>query len=446
MGFLRRLGRSASFIRHFAGQARYPFQPLEKIQEDQTARLVRIVRFAYDRVPYYRAAMDGLGMLPEDVREAEDLAALPVVDGTRVQELGNALLPDGRPNEEWVRMRSGGSTGAPKTIYVDPPSIVASIAHRERGRVVAVRAIGRRTGFREAMFTPPEGAHRGVEERVYKILWAPRFLRVERRYFSLYDDPASTLPELAAFRAEHFHGYGSHLGRLFQHVLETGASLPLPRCVTFGSDEMPEGIRRAVEEELGVPVYSHYGAVEALNIGFSCGEGEGMHLNVDLYPVRIVNRAGATLPAGETGSVILSNLHCRGTVLLNYRIGDRGRWLEGTCPCGRTLPRLAGLEGRDDEWVARADGGVMHAQAVRTLFTHESERVWRYQVVQEEVDRFRVTIVPASGVEPRTITEDFTELFRRRFGHNTVVEFDFVAEIEQTGGGKVRPFMSRVSA
>ena len=86
----------------------------------------------------------------------------------------------------------------------------------------------------------------------------------------------------------------------------------------------------------------------------------------------------------------------------------------------------------------------MHAQAVRTLFTHEDERVWRYQVVQEEVDRFRITIVPAVGVDQEALTRNITELFRRRFGPQTEVELDFVSEIQQTSGGKVRPFHCRV--
>ena len=439
-----RVARTARFLRHIAGQARFPFRPWKVVQRAQAARLAATVRFAYDHVPYYRSAMDGLGLRPRDIRTVDDLAALPVVDTAEIPELGHALLPGGKPAPEWSRLRSGGSMGAPKTVYLDTPGLIAGIAVRERARIVAARAIGKRTGYREAVFAPPEGVYRWVEEHMYDIAWAPRRMRVQRSYFSLYDDPRTTLPELAAFGAHHFHGYGSHIGRLFQAILESGEPFPLPRAVTYSSDEMPDGIRRAIVEDLGIPVFSIYGAVEALTIGFTCGEGEGFHLNADAYPIRVVDDAGRSVPPGETGSIMVSNLVSRGTMLLNYRIGDLGRLVPGSCPCGRTLPRLAALQGRNDEWVARAGGGRMHAQAVRTLFTHEDERVWRYQVVQEEVDRFRVTIVPAVGVDPQTLTADVTELFRRRFGPRTEVELDFVSEIEQTSGGKVRPFHCRV--
>ncbi len=443
-GGLRRLRRSGAFLRHLRGQARFPFRPWEEIERAQRERLAGMIRFVWEEVPHYRAVMDRLGMRPEDVREVEDLAALPIVEGTQVQELGHALLPGGRPSEAWIRSRSGGSTGAPKTIWLEPDCFIASIAARERARAVTVRAIGRRTGFREAIFAPPEGVFRVIEQRAYELLWAPRFMRVARRYYSLYDDPETVLPDLAEFGAEHYHGYGSQLARLFQHLLDSGAPFPLPRAVSYTSDDMPATIRHAIQERLGVPVFSLYGAVEALNMGFTCGEGEGFHLNADLYPLRIIDEAGRTLPPGESGSVVVSNLESRGTVLLNYRIGDRARMLEGPCPCGRTLPRLGGLEGREDEWVARAEGRSVHGQAVRTLFTHQDDRVWRYRVVQEEVDRFTVTLVAARGVDRDVLARDVVRRFRGRFGEETRVDLRFAEELEQTSGGKIRPFISRV--
>lgn len=443
-GPLLRAGRSAAFLHHLRGQARFPFRPLEEIERAQRKRLARMIRLAWERVPYYRAAMDRLGMRPDDVREVEDLAALPMVDGTQVQELGNALLPDGRVSDSWFASHSGGSTGSPKTIYLDPDCFLASIAARERARAVVVQAVGRRTGFREAVFAPPEGVFRRIEEKVYELMWVPGPMRVERRYYSLYDDPETVLPDLSEFRADHYHGYGSQLARLFQHLFDNGASFPLPRAVTYTSDDMPAAVRHAITERLGIPVFSLYGAVEALNMGFACGEGEGFHLNVDLYPIRIVDEAGRTLPPGESGSVVVSNLESRGTVLLNYRIGDRARMLEGPCPCGRTLPRLGGLEGRDDEWIARADGRRVHGQAVRTLFTYHDDRVWRYRVVQEELDRFSATIVTARGVDRGVLVEDVVRLFRNRFGENTQVDVAFADKLERTSGGKIRPFVSRV--
>jgi phenylacetate-CoA ligase len=86
--------------------------------------------------------------------------------------------------------------------------------------------------------------------------------------------------------------------------------------------------------------------MEAGTIGFQCERREGFHLNVDLCAVRIVDAEGRTVPPGTSGDIVISSLDNRATVLLNYRIGDRGTLSPQPCPCGRSLPLLASLEGR----------------------------------------------------------------------------------------------------
>jgi hypothetical protein len=50
-----------------------------------------------------------------------------------------------------------------------------------------------------------------------------------------------------------------------------------------------------ITEKFGIPVLSTYEAVEAFKIGFECHQRVGVHLNVDLYPMRIVNAQGDTV-------------------------------------------------------------------------------------------------------------------------------------------------------
>ena len=99
--------------------------------------------------------------------------------------------------------------------------------------------------------------------------------------------------------------------------------------IAFSSDAMtPEG-RALIQERFGIPVLGRYGAIEALKIGYTCEAEVGYHLHEDLCHVRIVD-----------DEVVLSNLVNRGTILLNYRLGDIASRLEEPCPCGRSFRRL----------------------------------------------------------------------------------------------------------
>ena len=98
-------------------------------------------------------------------------------------------------------------------------------------------------------------------------------------------------------------------------------------------------------------VLSVYQAVEIGIIGWECERQCGHHLNVDLCPIRILDSDRRELPIGESGQVVTSNLVNRGTVLLNYMLGDLATRLPEPCGCGRSLPLLSHVQGRTTDWL-----------------------------------------------------------------------------------------------
>lgn len=51
----------------------------------QSERLVKQVRNVYDRVPYYRAKMDAIGLKPEDIGSISDISKLPFTVKTDIR-------------------------------------------------------------------------------------------------------------------------------------------------------------------------------------------------------------------------------------------------------------------------------------------------------------------------------------------------------------------------
>ena len=51
--------------------------PVEKIKEMQAEKLVKIVKYVYDNVEYYRNLMNEKGLTPDDIKSLEDLHKLP---------------------------------------------------------------------------------------------------------------------------------------------------------------------------------------------------------------------------------------------------------------------------------------------------------------------------------------------------------------------------------
>jgi phenylacetate-CoA ligase len=243
------------------------------------------------------------------------------------------------------------------------------------------------------------------------------------------------------FQPDVIQSYGSYLGILFSYLADTGESFHRPKVITFSSDGLPDSIRQLIQGRFGILVFSTYQANEALKIGFECENHLGLHLNVDLYPVRIIDTSGQDLPRGETGEVVVSNLVNPATVLLNYRLEDLAALLPGECPCGRSLPILSFPPGRSDDLILLPSGAIIHPQAVRTIFVVE-EQVWQYQIVQNSSIHFSIKIVASRTADRQKLKARITAKFAERFGNEVKTDISFVDSIDRTISGKFRPVIS----
>lgn len=166
----------------------------------------------------------------------------------------------------------------------------------------------------------------------------------------------------------------------------------LPKVVAYGGGGMSAEGRALVEDHFGVAVLSGYNAVEALKIAFLCEERDGFHVHEDLCHVRLLDPSGVPVAPGTSGEVVISNLVNRGTVLLNYRLGDRATAATAPCACGRTSAVLATVDGRVDEIIVLLSGElVLTVQVWDAVAGHSF--VSRWQLVQRTSQSFELRVV-----------------------------------------------------
>ncbi len=190
-----------------------------------------------------------------------------------------------------------------------------------------------------------------------------------------------------------------------------------------------------------IPVFSAYEAIEALKIGFECEEHIGLHTNIDLYSIRVVDEKGRDLAPGQMGEMVVSNLVNRAQVLLNYRLGDLACWKTEPCGCGRSLPLLEHPPGRRDDSVRLPSGRVVHPLVAKAPFLDEPE-IWQYQVVQESPARFSARVIAAPGADRTAMTARLTDRFHRDLDGEILLTVRHVDRIDRTRYGKSRDFVS----
>lgn len=416
-----------------------------KLSADEMAarrdeRVRSIVRFAFDRVPWYERAMRERGLKPEDFRNADDLALLPIVGNQDLSSDPTAFLPRDARIEDFLELRTSGSTMKARSIYHDPEGMIAGWAVKLRERAVRQRYIGERN-YRSASLSM-DGNPTKVRDH-FRIIAPPVWKLIpEGRKYSVFEDCARVVDGIREWQPLHLSGYGSAIGRLFRYLAETGESMPLPRVITFSSDSMATEERRLIEEDFGIPVLGIYSATESFSIGFECGEGEGYHVNEDVCVVRIVDPDGRTVEPGVVGSIILSNLVNRGTVLLNYHLGDVGSAVADSCPCGRPLPRIQLHAGRDTVWIPRE--GALPLHQFRLFRVLQALGLDLFQVVQTDLKAFTVRIVPLSGKDLVGMEPEIRSAISNLIGPGLDIAFEYPHELERTRNGKVTSYIQRL--
>jgi phenylacetate-CoA ligase len=426
-------------------QGRFPFRSRAAIERIQARHVRAAVADAYRNIPYYRKAIDELGVRPEEFRSAADLAKLPLIDRSEVQGDPLAFTSRAQPSSRYTRLSSSGTSGNPVAVYHDRSSLARSAGHRRRREKVLRTVTGRRFRYRQLLLRPEGSTGQRAQQAFDRATLLPGWLRNEQRRLSLLEPFEAVIETVNEFRPDVISSVGSYVEALFLHLHRRGVRMHMPRVVTYGSEKLSDQARRLITEEFGIPVVGFYSATEAPNAGFECERHRGYHLNVDFCPVRIVDDEGAELPEGERGEIVISNLANRGTILLNYRLGDLASLIGEPCDCGRSLPLLSRVEARIGEWVEDAAGERVHPLAFNYVLNEEAASIWRWRIEQRRPGELAVAVVPKEGADRDALAARLERLLSERLGDEGRVSVSFVDDLPRTAAGKTPYFVSASS-
>lgn len=111
---------------------------------------------------------------------------------------------------------------------------------------------------------------------------------------------------------------------------------PRLRAICAAGETLPPGRRKLLEELWGVTVYDFYGMTE---IGTAVVDCEALvpHPIEDDFVFEILDDdLQSDVPTGEFGHLVVTTLKKRATPMIRYVTGDRARFVEKPCACGRT--------------------------------------------------------------------------------------------------------------
>ena len=216
--------------------------------------------------------------------------------------------------------------------------------------------------------------------------------------------------------------------------LRNWGTIPVICC----AEELLTAERHVLSEAFGPDIFETYGCRELMLIATECGAHAGLHVSMENLVVELIVRDGDKVRAarpGETGEVVVTDLHNFGMPFIRYVTGDFA--IAGPaerCPCGRALPRLAGVQGRLTETLRDENGSLVEGILFNIIFTEMADVVRQFQVVQAVDRSVTIKIVPAETFKP-----DDVQRIRRRCSDylgSTPIRVEEVATIPDRKNGK----------
>jgi phenylacetate-CoA ligase len=247
------------------------------------------------------------------------------------------------------------------------------------------------------------------------------------------------LARLERFRPEVIVSYPSILLHLARRAGADRCRRLGVRLLYTSSEALYEPVRGELQELFGAPVRNRYACREFGMVASDCPEGGGLHACDMRLWIEIEPAADPNSP----GELLITDLDNLTMPFVRYRVGDRARPAgAGGHGCGRPWSRLAEVEGRSLDVVVTPDGRAFGGTFFTLVLRTDDRAVAEFQVVQPQVDRLSVRIVPGPGWSPARKDE----LAGRLAGplRGVSIEVEEVDEIPRLPSGKRRFVVSHV--
>jgi phenylacetate-CoA ligase len=403
----------------------------DEIRDFQEARLRELIQHSYTNVPYYRSTFDKLGLKPKDVNSPNDLQKLPVLSKDIIRRnFPDSMIARNIPRKKLALNHSGGSTGEPLSYYLD--------RYAESWRFASLLRFWKWAGYEPGTRWVRLDliAHDKLSQKMMDKLGRCLFFRLSAMN---QDTLRASVEKIREYSPQIIRGYASQVFLLAKYLKDKGITDIKPNSIITTGDMLFPHYRQLIEEQFCCPAFDNYGG-NSIVISSQCESGTH-HIAAENIVLEFVKEDHPVKP-GELGSVLVTDLSNYGMPFIRFRIGDLASPSQEKCKCGRGLPCMSSVVGRDTDIVVTPDGNYLVAYFFGHIFESMTS-VNQFQVVQEAGDEIEVKIVKNETFSDQD-AKYIEHAIRRGAGEKLKIRLNFVEDIPVPRSGKIRLVVSEI--
>jgi len=408
----------------------------DALEREQWRQLEVVLAHAVDTVPFYARRLTEAGYSPRMPLTPELFACLPLTRRSDLQTSLDVMQSMRIPADHGRRLEgyTSGSTGTPLKFFYTELSHFFWGALTLRDHRWRARDFSRKCGVIRAQIDGGPVAGWGPSVEVAYATGPGASLNIRA-------DIAEQLRWLEREQPAYLLTHPSNLRALALRALDDGIRIPgLCEARSFGETIEPD-LRELCRRAWDVPLTDLYSAEEVGYVALQCPEHEHYHVQSENLLVEILDEQGSPASPGSIGRVVVTTLHNFAMPLIRYELGDYAR--VGTpCPCGRGLPVLDRIMGRQRNMVRLPDG-TRHWPYFSLSKWGFTLPVRQLQMVQHTLDHIDIRLVCGRPLAAAEI-DQIVDAVRDGLGHPFRITVTEVPAIERSANFKYEDFVCRV--
>lgn len=361
-----------------------------------------------------------------------ELDSFPVVNkGILREHFDEILVPEEKnPWQDECKyhiQKTSGSTGTPFSIPQD--------LRKKKRRLAELKYFGRIVGFK---------SH---DKLVQLRIWTKWQSKTRSQSFwenivpfdisNLNDSNLQRLCDtINKTKATCLRGYASSFELLARYVGEHRLGLPSVKIIIAGSETLFDSTRELVKKHIGCDIISQYANEEN---GILAQERVGdlshrFYLNESGYFFEVL-KFDSDKPAsyGELGRLVITDLYNYAFPVIRYDNGDNCIMeLDGDTD----TPYISKLFGRRLDLIYNTQGDpVFPMTLARVLKNYDEIRQWQF--IQQSSNEYILKLISESVFSiDSTIEQEILTQLKDLFGHNSIMQIEYVDEIPVLNSGK----------
>lgn len=400
---------------------------LKKMQEK---KLKILLHFVYQKNEFYHKKFKELNVHPSDFETLTDIRKFPIITkADMMAHYPDSIISKGVDVSTCIKAATSGSTGQNLNLIYDVRTYEYYMAITYRN----FAALGYYP-WHKLSYTRYEPFK--IENQFYEKLGVTR-----RQFISVFLPLEEQIALLKRFKPDAVTAYPSILVEWAKILQERGEEIEIPVFIRAEAEILTNEARALIEDVFKSRIYEEYGSAEFVQFAWECKE-KGFHMSCDSILFEFLDEDGDVVAPGEEGEIFVTALEARGMPFIRYKLNDRGVPLDGVCTCGRGLPLMKLVVGREDDFIQLPSGKKVNPRMVIPFF-ELAPGVKEFRIVQEKRDFIQVEIIP--GVQ-------FTDAVQSTLKTNLCsvlqepveISFDLCDTIPRGRHNRPRPIYSKV--